>query len=333
MTKTVFISYSWDSEEHKDWVRKLADYLQSNGIEAILDQYELSVGRNMALFMESSIEKADKVLVILTPNYKLKSDSRKSGVGYEYSMITAELYEIQHDNNKFIPILREGDNDSSNPKFLKSFVYHDMKQDDRFESNAFELIRIIMDKPKIVKPKLGLLPEFEKEEKDPIIEIANSLVSQEKLELQKKMFLESREAADKTYFELDRLFREIQKKADEYREKTDLFFRAEYKQWRLVLISHGLCLNIYYKDSTPGFLDDVELVISIWDKPLSINNDLFYPPSEQPRELRAFKFKPQVNDKIEIVWKSIDEEITIEDLKVFAFEKLLEHVKIVKNLR
>jgi hypothetical protein len=36
----VFISYSWDSDEHKDRVRALATHLRKNGIDARLDQWE-----------------------------------------------------------------------------------------------------------------------------------------------------------------------------------------------------------------------------------------------------------------------------------------------------
>src|SRR5215510_7410388 len=37
----VFISYSHDSTPHKRWVSELATQLQNNGIDTILDQWEL----------------------------------------------------------------------------------------------------------------------------------------------------------------------------------------------------------------------------------------------------------------------------------------------------
>ncbi|WP_121515136.1 toll/interleukin-1 receptor domain-containing protein [Petrotoga sp. HKA.pet.4.5] len=37
---TVFISYSWDSKEHQEWVKKLVDDLSSKGIEVNFDQKE-----------------------------------------------------------------------------------------------------------------------------------------------------------------------------------------------------------------------------------------------------------------------------------------------------
>ncbi len=332
MTTTTFISYSWDSEEHKNWVRKLADYLQNNGIEIILDQYDLSAGKNMTLFMESSLEKADKVILILTPNFKSKSDSRQSGVGYEYSMISAELFEIQHENDKFIPILRIGNKQSSIPKFLTSFVYHDMTRDDRFNSDAFELIRIILNEPKISKPSLGSIPNFEIEKKDPIVEIASAIVSKQNIERQKERYFESREAAQQCYDDLQDAFAQIDKKATEYREKTGLFFSAEFKQWRLILVSEGLSLNIYYSHFSPGYLEKAELIITVWDKPLGLNRDIFYFKGEEPVELGHITFIPKVNDKIEIVWTSSKKEIKISELKTFAFEMLLEYVKKAKNM-
>ena len=75
---TVFISYSWDDEEHKCWVRKLADDLRRKyNISSLLDQYE-PAGSDLVEFMNKGIRSADKVLMIGTPLYKQKSES---GVG------------------------------------------------------------------------------------------------------------------------------------------------------------------------------------------------------------------------------------------------------------
>lgn len=51
MTK-VFISYAWESEEHREWVKALADRLLADGIEAIVDQYDLGLGNRLSQFME-----------------------------------------------------------------------------------------------------------------------------------------------------------------------------------------------------------------------------------------------------------------------------------------
>ena len=40
---TVFISYSHDSDEHKNWVLQLATRLRSNGVDVILDRWNLNL--------------------------------------------------------------------------------------------------------------------------------------------------------------------------------------------------------------------------------------------------------------------------------------------------
>ena len=75
--KTIFISYSHDSEEHKAWVKKFADDLERiGGFEILLDQ-NLPKGTSLTRFMEYGLRVADKVLVIGTPQYKQKTEVGK----------------------------------------------------------------------------------------------------------------------------------------------------------------------------------------------------------------------------------------------------------------
>lgn len=104
----VFISYSWDNQEHIDWVRELAERLEDDGIEVNLDQWELYPGQPLPQFMETSIRENDYVLIICTPAYKKKSDNRDGGVGYEGHIISAELL-YKKDYLKFIPVWRDGE--------------------------------------------------------------------------------------------------------------------------------------------------------------------------------------------------------------------------------
>ena len=76
----VFISYSWEDDEHKEWVKGLADRLLSDGINATIDKYDLSAADRLPHFMEESISNADFVLIICTPKYKEKSDIIRNAV-------------------------------------------------------------------------------------------------------------------------------------------------------------------------------------------------------------------------------------------------------------
>ncbi len=106
-TPSAFISYSWDSEDHKAWVRELATRLRSDGIETKLDQWEVVPGDQLPQFMEEAVRNSDYVLIICTPRYKNRSDNRLGGVGYEGDIMTAHVMS-NHNQRKFIPILREG---------------------------------------------------------------------------------------------------------------------------------------------------------------------------------------------------------------------------------
>lgn len=140
----VFISYSWDSEEHKGWVLTLANKLSGDGFEVKIDRYSMRLGTSAPYTMEQGIEHADKVLVIFTPGYKERADDRKGGVGYEYSIMNAKLYDNQTVNSRIIPVLRSGSKQESIPTFMQQFIHVDMRDDAKFESNYNDLKHDLM---------------------------------------------------------------------------------------------------------------------------------------------------------------------------------------------
>ena len=155
----VFISYSWDGEAHKNWVLNLAIKLRENGIDAILDQWELELGKAIPNFMENSLAKSDRVICVITPNYYNRTIDPNGGVGYEYSIISAEIME-RIDTQKFIPLLREGGNENI-PKSLKGRTYIDMRKDNSFKDRLEDLLRDIYKEPKNKKPPIGRRPKFD----------------------------------------------------------------------------------------------------------------------------------------------------------------------------
>lgn len=152
----VFISYSHDSEEHKSWVNDLASRLMNNGIDVILDQWDLGPGGDLPHFMESSITKASRVLMICTERYVEKANGGTGGVGYEKMIVTADLLK-QIGSNRVIPILR---NTTDLPTFLGSKLYIDLSKADYFETGVDHLLRELLNAPLFKKPPLGKAPTF-----------------------------------------------------------------------------------------------------------------------------------------------------------------------------
>jgi hypothetical protein len=125
----VFFSYSHDDNNHKNWVLNLANDLKVRGFEPILDQTHLRPGQDILHFAEAAVESSTYVLMICTPNYALKANNRSFGVGWEVSIITSELF--YGADGKFIAILKEGDPVISIPKFMKTKLYVDVR-DEKF---------------------------------------------------------------------------------------------------------------------------------------------------------------------------------------------------------
>ncbi len=143
---TVFISYSWDSEEHKAWVRMLADRLTEQGIDVILDKKQADTTSSVH-FMQRILT-VDKVLIIGTPSYKDKVDSRSGGVAYEDLIINIEIKKDLN-TSKFIPILREGSLETSFTIVVSDRLWVDFRKDDNFEDKFSELLDRIHGKPLI----------------------------------------------------------------------------------------------------------------------------------------------------------------------------------------
>ncbi|WP_295150610.1 toll/interleukin-1 receptor domain-containing protein [uncultured Peptoniphilus sp.] len=153
----VFISYSWESKEHSDWVKFLADKLLADGVEAIIDSYDVSPGDRLPKFMESSIRDSDYVIIICTEEYKRKANNREKGVGYESHIISAELYN-NHNDRKFIPIIRQGDFNTALPTYLNGKFAIDLRGNPFNENSYKDLIASIFKVKK--KPNVGIRPYY-----------------------------------------------------------------------------------------------------------------------------------------------------------------------------
>lgn len=157
---TAFISYSWEDNAHIKWAKSLADRLLDNGIEAVIDQYDLGLGERLPQFMEQSISNADYVLIICTPGYKKKADERKGGVGYEGHIISAELYN-KGNERKFIPIIRKGTFSTSMPEFLAGKLGIDLTEENNsYEENFSDLLTTLQGRKRRKPPIKSTDMEF-----------------------------------------------------------------------------------------------------------------------------------------------------------------------------
>lgn len=115
----LFISYSWDSQEHKEWVHKLYSILRDNGVEVLIDRYEVFLGSNLENYMIQGLNDCRYVLCICTEGYLGKTNDPTTGVGKEIEIIRA------NDKSDFIiPIIKDN-KDKKLPDFLEGAYYTD----------------------------------------------------------------------------------------------------------------------------------------------------------------------------------------------------------------
>jgi TIR domain len=176
-----FVSYSHDSQEHKQWVLDLSTRLRASGIDAILDQWDLGPGGDLPQFMEQSIARSARILMICTQRYVEKANAGIGGVGYEKMIVTAELL-ARIGSNRVIPIVRQSGSIVL-PTFLASKLYLDLSTTDRFETGMDQLLRELLNAPLFVKPPLGSAPVLDAQPKakpaepDPLTRFMNAVAA------------------------------------------------------------------------------------------------------------------------------------------------------------
>lgn len=157
---TCFVSYSWDSPDHRAWVMQLASRLRANGVDAILDAFHAPLGTDLAAFMDR-IATCDVVLLVCTPAFRAKSMSGAAGgVSYEQAIITGQIFTGAARPDKFIPILRSGNPTESLPAYLLNRHWADFRDDTQFEKSFETLLRALFASPEHAIPALGRRPHF-----------------------------------------------------------------------------------------------------------------------------------------------------------------------------
>ncbi len=163
MKPKVFISYSWSSPGHQARIRKWAEQLVNDGVDVVLDVWDLKEGDDKYAFMEKMItdESVTQVLVFSDSEYAAKADARKAGVGTESQIISREVYsKVQQ--SKFLPVVCEFDDSGEPflPTFFKSRIWIDFSSPEATNDNWEQLIRVLYGKPAYAKPTLGAAPTY-----------------------------------------------------------------------------------------------------------------------------------------------------------------------------
>jgi hypothetical protein len=98
---SIFISYAWEDESHKEKVEGLVETLRQKGYQADLDTTLLLEYPDFDEMMTVGLQK-DKIIIVLSKKYKEKADNRTGGVWKEFKMIADDL---EKNKNKYIFVI------------------------------------------------------------------------------------------------------------------------------------------------------------------------------------------------------------------------------------
>lgn len=149
----VFVSYSWDGDQHREWVKKLVDSLEEiEEITTVWDGYDLDSLIDKNFFMERAVHDVDYVVAITTCSYKAKADGRVGGVGIETFLMSSLHWKgmLKDKRSKIITVQREPD---STPRYLEGHFHIDFTQDAQFPAKLDELLRLLQEQAAYERPK------------------------------------------------------------------------------------------------------------------------------------------------------------------------------------
>ncbi len=137
---TVFISYSHDSEAHRDKALALSERLRDDGINTILDQYvNGSPEQGWPRWMLDQLDAATFVLVVCTETYYRRfrgheAPGKGKGVDWEGALITQELYDARSRTLKFVPVFLSDAAPDWVPEPLRSISYYTLTSETAYQS-------------------------------------------------------------------------------------------------------------------------------------------------------------------------------------------------------
>lgn len=167
----VFISYSHDSEDHKNTVIAFGTLLRTQlGIDAHLDEWYVNGRRDWSEWAIEQLESADYVLAIASPKFRERADGRSAGPAGRGAQFEGALMrnKVTQDRatwmRKILPVVLPGAKIADIPEFLlpysaTRYVIRRLTPD-----GIVELRRVLFQQPLHGFPPLGTPPPLSSED-------------------------------------------------------------------------------------------------------------------------------------------------------------------------
>jgi hypothetical protein len=134
----VFISYSHDSDEHRERVLQLSERLRQDGFDTQLDRYVNGTpSEGWPRWMMNGLDDAAFVLVVCTETYYRRFRGHEEpgvgkGVDWEGALITQEIYKARSKTVKFVPVMFDAADAEFVPEPIGSLTRYVLDSEPRY---------------------------------------------------------------------------------------------------------------------------------------------------------------------------------------------------------
>lgn len=153
---TVFLQYAHVDATYKELALALANRLRADGVESVIDQYEISPPEGWAVWMTKKLRDADFVLVLCSEDNLKRFDKEQpppkgTGATWEGHFIQTYLLNSGVINNKFVPVLLRKEDLPFIPAILQTYTHYAVFEPEQYD----RLFRFLTKQPEINAPPVS----------------------------------------------------------------------------------------------------------------------------------------------------------------------------------
>jgi hypothetical protein len=162
----VFVTYTHDSDHHKDMVLAFAFLLRNHGLDVRLDAWDDYERKDWYEWGQRQIMLADFIIVVASEQYRKVGDGEVGSTQNRGAQAeVAGLREVlQQDRPRWIqrilPVLLPGHGPDEIPLFLQPLTADHYQVDDFTLTGVDSLIRVLTAQPARIAPPIGQVPDL-----------------------------------------------------------------------------------------------------------------------------------------------------------------------------
>jgi hypothetical protein len=166
----LFISYSHDSDEHRERVLALSERLRADGIETLLDRYVNGTPvEGWPRWMLNGLDAVDRVLLVCTPTYYRRfrgheEPGQGKGGDWEGAVITQAIYDARSATTRFIPVLFDPADASQIPEPVRGHTHYCLTAGPAYQA----LYDALLEQAGVAPGPVGRLKRKEREQGRPL---------------------------------------------------------------------------------------------------------------------------------------------------------------------